>query len=63
MIRFNLVSLFAVLVSGVEDYLRDLTVLDGGPVVVAGRVRELEGNFSTRWTINRNFTQTFCAVM
>ncbi len=63
MIRFNLFSLFAVLVLGVEDYLRDLTVLDGGPVVVAGRVRKLEGNFSTRWTINRNFTQTFCAVM
>ena len=47
----------------VKNYFWYLSVFDGSAIVISGRVRELESHFSARWTVNRHFTQTLCAVV
>ena len=47
----------------VENYFRNLSVLDGCSVVVPGCIWKLESHFSARRTIDRHFSQTFCAVV
>ena len=49
--------------SCVEDDFWDLPIFYRSAVVVAGRVREVEGDFTTGGTLHANLTQPFGAVM
>ena len=49
--------------SGVENNFRDLSIFDGGTVVVARGVGELEGHFAAGGAVDGDLSQTLRAVV